>query len=182
MLKNNQVVWGSVSRLFHWGMALLFIGMYIVAYIMTSMEPSPTKWELYGIHKATGLTLLLLVALRIAWRLSNEVPSLPKTMPIWQVTASNANIYLLYICMFLMPISGVVMSLMGGHDVSYFGIFTLPALTEGPTTFGKWAYNTHIFTSYGLIGLVSLHILAGIYHHFILRDSVFKRMFLGKDK
>ena len=106
MLKNTSSSYGLISKIFHWCMSLLIISMLIVGFTMTSMENSPDKWELYSMHKATGIVVLSLVSLRFLWRLSNARLDLPIDLPLWQKVASRATHYLLYVFMFLMPISG----------------------------------------------------------------------------
>jgi cytochrome b561 len=179
MLKNTRETYGTVSKTLHWLIALLIITLVIVGYIMTDMAPGDLKWTFYSLHKATGVTVFMLVVLRLIWRLQNINPSLPASLPYWQVFLSNLTIILLYIMMFLMPLSGLVFSLMSGHAVSYFGLFTIPALSQGATPMGSAARFIHIYGAYSLIGFVILHILGGFYHHFILKDNVLKRMMPG---
>jgi cytochrome b561 len=176
MLKNTRETYGTVSKTLHWLIALLIITLVIVGYIMTDMAPADLKWTFYSLHKATGVTVFMLVILRLIWRLQNISPSLPASLPQWQVFLSGFTIALLYMMMFLMPLSGLTFSVMSGHAVSYFGLFTIPALTQGPTSMGSLARTIHVYGAYSLIGLVTLHILGGLYHHFILKDNVLKRM------
>ena len=178
-IKNTLNKWGSISQIFHWGMFIILIGMYSVAYIMQDMAPSDQKWELYGLHKAIGTTMLVLVAARLWWRMSNPVPKDLSTVPKWQNSAAKANVYALYILLFAFPLSGLLMSLLGGHDVNYFGLFVIPALTEGRAAMGSFFYSSHTYISYILYAFVALHIGAGLYHHFILKDSILKRMLPG---
>lgn len=78
--------------------------------------------------------------------------------------------------MFLMPISGVLMSILGGHEVNIFGLFTIPAAEEKNTSLAGFFYNLHGISAFSFVGLIALHIAAGLYHHFILKDNILKRM------
>ncbi|MFK7968680.1 MAG: cytochrome b [Rickettsiaceae bacterium] len=176
MLKNTSSSYGLVSKLFHWFMSLIIISLLIVGFTMTSMESSDNKWELYFMHKATGVVVLSLVILRLLWRLINIQLDLPADLPSWQKLASRVTHYLLYIFMFLMPVSGVLMSILGGHEVNVFGLFTVPAATEKNTSLAHFFHDLHGISAFAFAGLIVLHISAGLYHHFIRKDSILKRM------
>ena len=179
MYKNTQDSYGLVAKLFHWGMAPLFLGMFVVAYTMMDMAPGDTKWMLYGLHKSSGVVLLFLILFRFAWRLAGDVPSLPHTTAAWQKKAAHANILLLYAVMLGMATTGVAMSLLGGHPISVFGLFEMssPYLNKD---LAKVAHSAHGYISWVFIGSFSLHLLGALYHHFILKDGVLKRMWFTK--
>ena len=179
MLQNTNTSYGWVARLFHWLMAIVFIGLFGVAYTMMDMGPSDTKWALYGLHKATGMTILGLSMARLWWRLANPVPQLPKTVPSWQIMGANFIHYLLYALMFLMPLSGYLMSVWGSHPISWFGLFTLPMIMLPNKDLAGLAHSAHFFFSYILIGAFSLHVLGALYHHCCLKDRVLTRMLKG---
>ena len=164
-----------LMRLLHWLVFVAFIGMYSVAYLMTDLDPSPEKWQLYGLHKATGVVLLLIIIARIYVRLKNTIPHYEKPLKALHKFASHQNFKLLYLAMFLMPISGIIMSLMGGHPINMF-LFTIPAISEGPTQIGTIFYQIHVWTSYLLIGLVALHVSGFLYHLVIEKNNLLKRI------
>jgi cytochrome b561 len=97
-------------------------------------------------------------------------------MPKWQIFLSDMAIWVLYALMFIMPLSGFILSVMGGYSIDYFGLFTIPAIFKGETETSKIGTMIHIYGAYTIIGLVTLHVLAGLYHHFIRKDNVLKRM------
>lgn len=136
-------------------------------------------WYIYGIHKATGVLLLALVCMRAIYRLSNIQPALPETIPSFQINIAKINVFALYIMMFIMPLSGLFGSLTGGHDVSLFGIINIPAFTNPDTIFSKWCWSTHETCAYLLIACVVLHICGALYHHFVLKDNVLRRIIKG---
>lgn len=162
-------------RMFHWLIFFVFIGMYSVAYIMQDMDPSPEKWQLYGFHKATGVLLLFIILARIYVRFRNQIPEYAIPLKKTHKIASHTNFKLLYVAMILMPVSGIVMSLMGGHPINMF-LFTIPALSSGETEIGNFFYQTHVWTSIILILLVSLHILGAIFHLFIEKNNLLRRI------
>lgn len=177
--RNTLDKWGGITQLFHWGMMLTFVGMFTVAYIMMDMPDGNDKWWFYGMHKQIGVTLFLLVTVRLWWRMKNDVPRDPASVPHWQAVAARSNIYVLYTLMFAFPLSGLLMSILGGHDVSYFGLFTLPAFMQGPNAYGKFFRESHEYISYLMMGFVGLHVIAALYHHFFLKNDVLRRMLPG---
>lgn len=68
MIKNTETSYGSIAKILHWLIAAAMIGLITIGFIMSSMDSTPEKYELYGMHKAFGVTVLLLVALRIIWK------------------------------------------------------------------------------------------------------------------
>lgn len=171
---NTSNQYGTLTKLFHWSTALLFIGMFTVGYIMQDMAASPQKWQLYKLHKATGFTYLLIVISYLFWRIKQKTPGLPKTLPQWQRKLAVANIHLLFMLIVLMPLTGYFMSSLGGREINYFDLFNIPAITK--SSWGGFFHDFHIYASYVVIFCVSLHVLAALYHHFIKKDTILKRM------
>ncbi len=175
MFKNTSKTYGSIAKGLHWIMALLILTLLTVGLIMEDMAPSPDKWELYGLHKAFGVIAFALIFFRIVWKSLNPEPELPADTPGWQKVASKVNILSLYSLMFLMPFSGMSMSLLGGHPINFFGLFTIPPLAE-KNPLGGIAHEAHWILAYIMICLLGLHIAAALQHHFIRKDNILKRM------
>ncbi len=175
-LLNTKENYGLISRLFHWIIAIFIISMLSVGFIMTGIQQFELKMEVYKIHKALGVTLLVLVILRLLWKFNNITPMLPKTTPFWQVIASRMNVLLFYVMMFLMPISGLLMSLLNGHAIDYFGFFKIAPFFSEATLAGSIARQTHIYSSYAFVILLILHIMAAFYHHLVLKDNILWRI------
>jgi cytochrome b561 len=172
--KNTSKSWGLISRLLHWVMAVIIIGALYAGLTMVDMAASPEKFELYALHKSFGVLILILVMLRLAWRYANVIPTLPT-----QDLASRLSAPVLYLAMLLMPISGIAMSQAGGHPVSFFGWFTLPAFIAKNPELGKFAKQIHGYTGKILIGLICLHATAALYHHFVIKNNLLRRMSKG---
>ena len=185
MLKNTAVKWGTLAQTLHWGIMVLFVGMWLVAEQMQEMPQDATflglgKWDLYGMHKATGMLILALVLVRVAWRFMNPTPSLGEQSTPLQKMAANLVHLGLYGVMLGMPISGYLMSMAGGHSISFYGLFNVPDIIGKNPDLGKFAHFMHgaiwnVFTA-----LIVLHILAAVYHHFMKKDMVLRRMLPGK--
>jgi cytochrome b561 len=166
--------WGAVGL--HWIMALLVLGMLCVGLYMVRLPVSLEKLQLYGWHKSFGVLIFILVAVRLGWRFSSIIPPLPQTLPTWQKLAAHASHAALYACLFVMPITGWLMSSAAGVPVSFFGLFLLPAPFEPNETLQFIFRWIHVLTAFGLIGLICIHVGAALQHHFIYKDNILRRM------
>lgn len=176
MLKNTASSYGTLAKCFHWGIFLLLCLMYGIAFTMEGMQLSPEKIALIGWHKSFGIVVLSVVTLRLLWRFSNPVPQLPKHMVSWQRAAAHFSHWTLYACLFLMPLTGWLMSSAKGIPVSVFGWFILPQVIAPDKPLGGLLKEAHELIAFGLLGLVALHVSAACVHHFYYKDEVLLRM------
>ncbi len=84
MLKDSKRAWGIVSRAFHWCLGVLIIGMIAYGWWMNHFPARPDRFFYRSIHADIGYLLLLLLVLRIIWRLFNPTPTLPAGTPAWE--------------------------------------------------------------------------------------------------
>ena len=170
--------WGSVSRLFHWGMLVLFIGIVPLGLYMADLPLSKQKLKLYALHKSIGLTLLALAALRIVWRSTQRRPSLP-AMPAWQQRAATSMHVALYALMFLVPLAGWLFNSAAGFPLQWFGQVNLPALVSANPGLKVLARELHEVGAWILVVFVTLHAAAALKHHFVDRDRTLALMTPG---
>ena len=159
-------------------MSIIVIAMLIVGFVMVNIESSDQKWQMYSAHKATGLFVLSLIILRVSWILLNTKVQAPFNLPQWQRIAARWNHNLLYIMLFIMPSSGALMSLTGGHDIDFFGAFSVPHILNNKE-YSKIFWNIHVWSAFLLVATIAIHIAAALYHHFIRKDNVLMRMIRG---
>jgi cytochrome b561 len=165
-----------VAKTFHWVMAALIIGMVAVGLYMSDLPVSPQKFTIYKLHKATGMILLGLVALRLLWRMASPRPRpLPTHSPLEKFLATLVHI-VLYGCMFLMPISGYVMSSAMNYPISIFGWFELPRLIAKNPALADFMKDVHETLGNVIIGAFALHVIGALKHHIIDKDATLNRM------
>lgn len=178
-IKNTQNSYGLVSVSFHWIMGLIMIGLVIAGLMLADeLIPDENRRAVMGLHKSFGITILMLIGLRLLWRFTNLVPKLPADMAGWKKGLAHLVHFGLYVSMIVMPLSGWGMSSAGGHPVNFFGLFELPALVEKNKELGKVFHEIHEIAGFVLIGLFALHVGAALLHHFIYKDNVLKRMLM----
>jgi len=160
----------------HWLVALLiFVGFPLGLY-MVDLPLSPDKLKLYSYHKWIGVSVFLLVAIRLGWRLTHTPPALPGDIAVWQRRTSAVAHGVLYALMIVIPISGWLMSSAKGFQTVWFGVLPLPDLLEKNRALGDLLAQVHETLNFILLAWVLLHVGAALKHHFIDRQPFLQRM------
>ena len=169
--------YNATAQALHWVVAVLMFAVIILAWVMTNMADNAAwRGSLYTLHKSIGLTILALVAVRLAWRAARPPPRLPGTLAAWERAAASASHVMLYVILLGMPLSGYVMSATGRFPVTYFGLFNLPSLGQDKAV-SSAAHWVHVATGQWLVyALIALHLTATAWHVAIRRDGVIERM------
>ena len=167
--------YNSISKVLHWGVAFLILGLLFVGFYMKGLVP-PFKFEVYGVHKALGMVVLATAVLRIIWKHASKSPKALDTHAKWEKFLSKTIHIVLYILMVAMPLSGWMMSSAGGYPVSFFGLFEFPAIVGENKQIGGIAHQAHTVIAYALIICVGLHIVGALKHHVIDKDLTMTRM------
>lgn len=160
----------------HWLTALLVIVTFPLGVYMHRLVFSPFKLQLVSYHKWIGVTILLLTAARLVWRVWHTPPPLPGTIPAWQQRAAHGLHHLLYLLLLAIPVSGWLMSSAKGVPVVYFGLVQLPDLVGKDKELGDMLQEAHEALNLLMLVLVIMHIAAAFKHQFIDKDSLMLRM------
>jgi cytochrome b561 len=161
----------------HWLIAVLIIGTFTLGLVMTDIPGlTPTKLRYFSWHKWAGVSVLLLAALRLLWRLFNRAPAYPATMPAWQRRAAHLLHGLLYVLIFAVPLSGYFYTLAAGVPVVWFGLFKLPVLIQPDPALKLALKAVHYWLNMLMAGLVGLHVAAALKHLLVDRDGITQRM------
>jgi len=164
----------------HWLIALLIFVAFPLGVYMHELPLSPDKLKLYSYHKWIGVSVFLLVAIRLGWRLTHTPPALPDGIAAWQRRASAVVHGLLYLLMIAIPLSGWLMSSAKGFQTVWFGVLPLPDLIGKNRELGELLAEVHEALNFTLLALVILHVGAALKHHFVERQPFLQRMGLGK--
>jgi cytochrome b561 len=167
----------------HWLIALLIFVVFPLGVYMHELPLSPEKLRLYSYHKWIGVTIFLLALIRVYWRATHRPPAMPDTMKDWEKFAAHAAHYALYVLIFIIPLSGWLMSSAKGFQTVWFGVLPLPDLVGKNKELGDMLQKVHEVLNFVLLGTVIAHAGAALKHHFIERDDILIRMvpFLKKD-
>jgi cytochrome b561 len=173
---NVPARYGRVAMLLHWLAAALIVAGAALGLTMTDLPLSPAKLRYYAWHKWIGITVFLVAAVRVAWRLVVPPPPLPGSMPQPQVVAAGAVHALLYVLMLAIPLSGWLYSSATGVSVSYLNVVPLPNLVPKDKALASVLLAVHQSLNGVLAVAVLLHVGAAIKHQWIDRDGVLSRM------
>ena len=189
-LKNTAEAYGSISKWFHWVTALLFLVSYIAIYYREWFAKSELEnWISIQLHLSIGITLGVLVILRVIWRFFNRLPELEPGSKLQHIAVQIGH-YALYVVMIIMPITGYLSIAdylsSGRGSITYFLLFDItsfkgiqifnllgfsPKAVEDPAEF------IHSYLGAWVVWLLILgHISAALYHHYIKKDKTIYKM------
>jgi len=160
----------------HWLIAAIVIGQFAWGWWMQEIpkQPPGLRADAFNFHKSIGLTIFLLMVVRLGWRLRHPPPPLPP-MPAWQAWLARANHRVLYAALLIMPLAGYLGSAWSGYPVKYFGL-VLPAWASKEPALKDLCSAVHLVTSWVLLAAVALHVAAAAKHALVDRDGLLARM------
>jgi len=172
---DDGTAYDGVAITLHWATALLVIVQFAMA-VTWDWFAKPTRQGMESVHISLGVLLTAVILARIVWRWlpGHQLSSLQAG---WVKLASKAVHYLLYLLLLAQAGLGFAFRWAQGHPVSFFGLFGIP----GP--FGELArperrqlHELHEWGGWAIVIIALLHALAALYHHYVLKDRVLKRM------
>ena len=198
---NNNTKYTNVAIALHWliGIAILF--MFILGWFMTELPKESAKmtsfdifnlglmtWEVakeesprafyFNLHKSIGLTILMLIVLRMYWRFTHRPPAFLNSMKLWEKRLAKATHHSLYLLMFLIPLSGIIMSAGSKYGIKWFGIKVIPGFDD--KAIRELFFEFHEIFGLLLLLLLIFHILGAIKHSIIDKDGTLRRMWFSK--
>jgi cytochrome b561 len=176
-----------VAMILHWLIALMIISLFAAGLWMHEAIEEPASralaFKVYQLHKSFGITVLLLTLLRLAWRFTHKPPPLPIRMKSWERLLARVSHMGFYVLMLAIPFSGWAMVSASplGLPTIIFGLFEWPhigplAAIENKAPVEHLLKEAHELLAFAMIGLLLLHIIAALKHHFFDKDDVLARM------
>lgn len=175
--RNQKNHWGLTAILLHWLVAAIIISLFNLGWWMTGLDYYD-PWYKQGpdVHRSIGLILFLIVLFRISWRLIDSPPAAQKTHARWEQQLAAITHRVLYLLLFIIMISGYLISTADGRDISVFGWFDVPALGVSFEEQEDISGAIHWYTACTLIAFVCLHALGALKHQFVDKDGTLSRM------
>ncbi len=177
--KSTNTNYGAVAISIHWISAVLIIAALISGFRAANATDLAVKVQVLSVHAPLAIAVVFLTLGRLAWWwFADKKPSPLADTPNWQHKSASAVHWLFYIVIFGMGASGIGMLILSGAGPMIFGG------AEGQLP-DFWNFKPRIPHAIGarlMVILLFLHIGAALYHHFILRDGILKRMRFGSDK
>ena len=175
-LRNTRERYGLIAQLFHWVIVVLVIAQFALGFTAHGLPISLERLVLLARHKSIGITIFVLVVLRLLWRLYSRPPPLPPSPHPLFNAAAHASHALLYALLLAMPPIGWLLSSASHLAVAWFGLFSLPNLVAPDKRLAQIMLLTHASMAWLLLATATVHVLAALWHHFLLKDSVLLRM------
>ncbi|HPG89095.1 MAG TPA: cytochrome b [Hyphomicrobium sp.] len=188
-------IYSTAARHYHWWVAALIaiqfpIGLYMVyrgeemVGVNDKGEPVKGVWDaltgtLYSSHKIIGLIILLVVLLRLGYRLTQGAPRSDPGVPPALIGISHLVHWLIYVLLIVVPIGGYL-GISYGNYLDIFGV-QFPALTPENKDMSEEIFEYHELGAKILLALVTLHIGGALYHKYIRKDRVVERMLPKKN-
>lgn len=176
-LRNSTKAWGGLAKVFHWLSVLLLVLVWVAVMVHDGAAKGTDIYvQSIMLHKALGMSLGAFVVARLIWWLTNVTPT-PLPTPAWQQKAASLVHGGLYLVLLAMPMSGMVMSQLGGKPVSWFGLFDVPQLLTVNKELAGNVKDLHQDVFWPLLVLLTLgHVAAAMFHQWWLKDNLIKRM------
>jgi len=169
----------------HWLVGLLMMYMLVSGLVMDDLG---IRW-LFDSHTSLGVAIVALVIPRLIWRYANGWPESVGDYSKFEKISGKAVHWLLILATVLMPLSGIMMSLGGGHGLSFFDYEIIAAVessikSEEPIAAYPMVQSigSTIHDAVGsmlLPAALLLHIAGALKHHIVDKDKTMTRM-LGR--
>ena len=170
---NNKSKYGLLSKLFHWLTAAGLIVQIPLGFYLVDLEFDQSRVDIENYHILFGLIIFYITLVRLVFKLLTPAPDLKGSACLGQKFIAKLNHLLLYLTLLTVTSSGILKKLFNGESlVIFFKKINLTYNYELSEQF----YSIHIIANYALIGLISLHILAVLFHKFLLRENILKRI------
>src|SRR5215831_11099394 len=163
-----RLQYGATAKVFHWLIVAVLVAQYLIGWLMPDIHRGMKPGAAMTFHISIGITILVLIVLRLAWQLTHLVAP-ESSPPPWQRLSSEAVHWLLYAIVLATTISGWLFASFRGWSVSFFYLAPMPMLSSDNAAAGKAIDGLHQVMEWSLLVLVGLHVAAAQTHLFIYR-------------
>lgn len=162
------------AQALHWLTAAALCLLLPFVWVAENFPPGPVRTFWYMAHESMGISVFLLVLMRLTWRWRHRAPAYPGHIGAGQRWIAALNHGLLYAVLLVMPVSGYLMA-GNGQSVPWFRLLNLPGFAADDAL-GRAADTVHVAAQFVLYALVVLHVAATVWHVAVRRDGLLERM------
>jgi cytochrome b561 len=172
--RNSADRYGAGAQILHWALfALIAFQLVEVQFVDAFARESAGRAFVLAAHETGGMTVLALVYVRLVWKYLNDAPL--EYGPLWQQRAARLAHASMYVLLVAIPLIGYVVASARGQDPLFFGV-PLPAVVDGDRALARTTREIHETLSWTLAAIVAAHAAAALWHHFVARDAVMRKM------
>ena len=177
LVKNTLSRFGLFSKLLHWLIAILILGLIWLGWYMVDLTYYD-KWynDSLHYHKSLGILALALALVKIGWQCHTPAPGPVAGLKTREKAGAKVMHYVLWGMMLLIPVTGYLISTSAGKPIQLFNWFELPAIVDVDEQLRELAIDVHFYLAYATLFLVAGHAGAALKHHFINGDDTLRRM------
>lgn len=168
-----------VARAFHWLVVAMVAAQLVIALVLPSVLPASAENAITAWHLSLGSTILLVMLLRLVWRLTHTPPPAPVDLPPALRLLARATHWAFYAALIVLPLLGWTAANAYGATPYLLGFIPLPALVSPDKALGETIGAVHATVALLLTGLIALHVAGALYHALVKRDGVMGRMLPG---
>ncbi len=176
---SQDAKYDTVAQAFHWGIVVLLVAQYATKLVPVSAGSAATEAGLNAWHLAVGPTILLLMLLRLAWRLTHRPPPPPDDLTLGVQWLLRGTHWLFYGLLIVLPVLGWLAASGFGAKATLAGIVPLPALMGKNRSAAEAIGTAHGALAWLLLAVIVLHVSGAMYHVLVKRDGVLGRMLPG---
>ncbi len=185
--------WTRIARVLHWTtLALIFIqiplGLVMVeVYEVYTETYADDTWVMRTslLHHTLGFMILGVTLSRFGWRMSHPAPALPASLVSYQRWLARLTHICLYLLLIIYPLSGwaSLSAYEGEFPIFFFGFDNVPGIVPqvAEDAFFNYEFFAEIHRYCWRVGaaLLGLHVVGALWHHFVAKDGVLRRMWAG---
>ena len=168
-----------VAKSLHWLVFALVLVQFVIAWTMPAIRRGVVPGKLINLHFSVGVLIMAVVVIRALWRRVRPVAVAAESIWPWEQKLARAIHLLLYALLLVLPLLGWAAASARDWEVRVFDLVSLPRLLPPEARIGFIAGDVHVVLAYVLLGMIGLHVAAGLYHYFVRHDRVLQRMLAG---
>ncbi|MDB5639849.1 MAG: Cytochrome [Bradyrhizobium sp.] len=173
-----RLEYGTTAKVLHWLVAALVVVQYLIGWLMPDIHGGMKPGDAMTLHISIGFTILVLVVLRLGWRLAHPVAP-ESSLPAWQRLSAEAMHWLLYVLVLATTVTGWLFASFRGWSISFFYLAPMPMLASGNAETVKIIDGLHQAMEWALLVVIGIHVAVALAHIFIYRDRIMQRMLPG---
>ncbi|WP_415295625.1 cytochrome b [Candidatus Pelagibacter sp. Uisw_113] len=170
---NNKSKYGLLNKLFHWLTAAGLIVQIPLGFYLVDLDFDQSRVDIENYHIVFGLIIFYVTLIRFTFKLLSPALDFKGSAFLGQKLIAKLNHLLLYLTLLAVTSSGILKKLFNGESLNIF--FKKINLTYN-YELSEQFYSIHVLANYTLIGLITLHILAVLFHKFFLKENILKRI------